>query len=70
MHFNVADAERGLELFPDDPEMLFFEACLHETLASPAIQEPLRKSETFDGRAALARPGASSTPRSVCCGVR
>jgi len=45
MHFVVADAERGLELFPNDPEILFFEGVLHETLASPAIQEPLRKSE-------------------------
>jgi hypothetical protein len=45
MHFMVADAERGLQLFPDDPEMLFFEGVLHETLAAPAIQEPLRKSE-------------------------
>jgi tetratricopeptide (TPR) repeat protein len=45
MHFMVADAERGLELFPDDPEILFFEGVLHEALASPAIQEPLRRSE-------------------------
>ena len=44
-HFNVPDADRGLELFPDDPEMLFLEGVLHETLASRAIQEPLRKSE-------------------------
>ena len=45
MHFMVADAERALELFPNDPEILFFGGVLHETLASPAIQEPLRKSE-------------------------
>ena len=47
MHFMVADAERGLELFPNDPEILFFEGVLHETLASPAIQEPLRKAENL-----------------------
>jgi tetratricopeptide (TPR) repeat protein len=45
MHFNVADAERGLELFPSDPEILFLEGVLHEALSSPAIQEPLRNSE-------------------------
>ena len=45
MHFNVEDAERGLELFPNDPEVLFLEGVLHEALSSPAIQEPLRKSE-------------------------
>jgi tetratricopeptide (TPR) repeat protein len=45
MHFNVMNVERGLELFPDDPEILFLEGVLHETLASPAIQEPMRQSE-------------------------
>jgi len=45
MHFNVTDVERGLELFPDDPEILFLEGVLHETLSSPAIQEPMRQSE-------------------------
>jgi hypothetical protein len=45
MHFNVADVERALELFPNDPEILFLEGVLHETLSSPAIQEPMRQSE-------------------------
>ena len=44
-HFNVKDATRGLELFPSDPEVLFFSGVFHETLASPGIQEPFRKSD-------------------------
>ena len=44
-HFNVGEATRGLELFPDDPETLFLQGVLHETLASPPIQEPFRSSD-------------------------
>jgi len=44
-HFNVQDAARGLELFQDDPEVLFFGGVLHETLAAENVQEPLRKSD-------------------------
>jgi tetratricopeptide (TPR) repeat protein len=44
-HFNVKDARRGLELFPSDPEILFFSGVFHETLASPGIQEPFRNSD-------------------------
>jgi len=43
-HFNVMDADRGLELFRDDPEVLFISGVLHETLAADTVQEPLRKS--------------------------
>jgi tetratricopeptide (TPR) repeat protein len=44
-HFNVKDVARGLDLFPNDPEMLFLGGVLHETLAAPAVQEPFRKSD-------------------------
>ena len=44
-HYNVKDVARGLELFPNDPEMLFLGGVLHETLAAPAVQEPFRKSD-------------------------
>jgi tetratricopeptide (TPR) repeat protein len=33
---------RGLAIFPTDPEILFFNACLHETYASPAAYSALR----------------------------
>jgi hypothetical protein len=46
-HFNVMDVERGLELFHDDPEVLFISGVLHETLAAETVQEPLRKSENL-----------------------
>jgi len=58
MHFMVADAERGLQLFPNDPEILFFEGVLHEALASPAIQEPLRKSEEVRRSARVGTAGS------------
>lgn len=44
-HFNVNDAAGGLALFPDDPELLFLAATLHETLAMANVQEPLRRAE-------------------------
>jgi tetratricopeptide (TPR) repeat protein len=44
-HFSVMDAERGVELFRDDPELLFIGGVLHETLAAETVQEPLRKSD-------------------------
>lgn len=46
-HFNVMDAERGLELFHDDPEVLFISGVLHETLAAETVQEPLRNSDSL-----------------------
>jgi len=45
--FKVMDAERGLELFRDDAEVLFIAGVLHETLAAETVQEPLRKSENL-----------------------
>jgi tetratricopeptide (TPR) repeat protein len=46
-HFNVRDVDRALELFRDDPEVLFISGVLHETLAAETVQEPLRKSENL-----------------------
>src|SRR6185503_7111067 len=57
MHFNVMNVERGLELFPEDPEILFLEGVLHETLASPAIQEPMRQSEEIRRSAGVRSAG-------------
>lgn len=36
--------DRALRLFPDDAEVLFQAGCLHETLASPRVQEVLRSA--------------------------
>ena len=46
MDFRVEIANRGLELFRDDPELLFLAAVMHETMASSAIQEPLRGADS------------------------
>jgi tetratricopeptide (TPR) repeat protein len=45
MQYNVMVASRGLELFRDDPELLFLGGAMHETFATPAIQEPLRGTD-------------------------
>jgi tetratricopeptide (TPR) repeat protein len=47
--FEVPHLERGLELFPDDPELLFLAGCLHETLASPRLQGFVRSVDLPDG---------------------
>jgi tetratricopeptide (TPR) repeat protein len=47
MQFNVGIANRGLEIFRDDPELLFLRGAMHETLASPAIQEALREADFY-----------------------
>jgi tetratricopeptide (TPR) repeat protein len=36
--YELGHLERALELFPDDPELHFFNGCLHETFASRRIQ--------------------------------
>jgi tetratricopeptide (TPR) repeat protein len=46
MDFSIEIANRGLEIFRDDPELLFLCAVMHETLASPAVQEPLRATDS------------------------
>ena len=45
MDFQIEIANRGLEIFRDDQELLFLCAVMHETLASPAVQEPLRDTD-------------------------
>jgi tetratricopeptide (TPR) repeat protein len=39
--FDVTHLQRALELFRDDPEILFLGGVVHEALASPRIQVPL-----------------------------
>jgi tetratricopeptide (TPR) repeat protein len=36
--------KRGLELFPDDGELLFQAGCLHESLAEPRVQEAMQSA--------------------------
>jgi tetratricopeptide (TPR) repeat protein len=36
--YELGHLERALELFPDDPELHFFNGCLHETFASRRVQ--------------------------------
>ncbi len=43
MH-DVVHFERALHLFPDDADIQFQAGCLHETLASPRVQEVLRSA--------------------------
>jgi tetratricopeptide (TPR) repeat protein len=45
VEYNVEVANRGVEIFRNDPELLFLRAVMHETLASPAIQEALRDAD-------------------------
>jgi tetratricopeptide (TPR) repeat protein len=45
MQFHPTIFNRGVELFPSDGEILFLAGALHETLASPAVQEPLRTAD-------------------------
>jgi|SRR5688572_694184 len=47
MQFNVRVANRGLEIFRNDPELLFLRGTMHETLASPAVQEALREADFY-----------------------
>ena len=35
---------RGFRLFPDDGDLLFFAACLHESLAEPRIQDAIQSA--------------------------
>jgi tetratricopeptide (TPR) repeat protein len=53
MQLDPVHFERELELFPKDPDVLFFAGALHETFASPRIQAALRQMKvprgvTFD----------------------
>jgi Tfp pilus assembly protein PilF len=36
--------DRGLQLFPDDAELLFLAGCLHESLAEPRIQDAMQSA--------------------------
>jgi tetratricopeptide (TPR) repeat protein len=45
MQLHPGIVARGLELFPSDPELLLLAGAFHETLASPAVQEPLRAAD-------------------------
>jgi VWFA-related protein len=42
--------DRAVELFPDDPHVLFLAACLHENFASPRIQSLARSIHVSDTR--------------------
>ena len=45
MQLHPGVVARGIELFPADPELVFLGGAFHETLASPAVQEPLRVAD-------------------------
>ena len=45
MQLHSGIVARGVELFPADPELVFLAGAFHETLASPAVQEPLRAAD-------------------------
>lgn len=42
-------SERGIALFPDDPLVLFNEACMNEALASPGVQDFIRETRLPGG---------------------
>lgn len=46
-YYGVGLAKRGAEIFRDDPELLFFDGVLHETLASPVVQEAFRGADYY-----------------------
>jgi tetratricopeptide (TPR) repeat protein len=46
-YYGVRLANRGLEIFRDDPELLFFDGAMHETLASPVVQEAFRGADFY-----------------------
>ena len=45
MQLHLGVVARAVELFPADPELLLLAGGFHETLASPAVQEPLRVAD-------------------------
>jgi hypothetical protein len=47
MQFALGTANRGLEIFRDDAEIHYLAGVLHETLASPAVQEPFRNTDYY-----------------------
>ena len=40
--YDIRHLERGRQLFPNDPDLLFLAGCQHETDASPGIQSSMR----------------------------
>lgn len=45
----IDHVDRAHELFPDDPDMLFLTACMHETFASSHIQSAVRSAVVPSG---------------------
>jgi tetratricopeptide (TPR) repeat protein len=47
MNFSVGTTNRGLEIFPDDAELLYLAGVMHEALASTAVQEAFRGADYY-----------------------
>jgi tetratricopeptide (TPR) repeat protein len=47
MQFTVGITNRSLEIFRNDAEMLFLAGVMHETLASPGVQEAFREADYY-----------------------
>jgi len=45
----IDHVDRAHELFPDDPDVLFLTACMHETFASPHMQSAVRSAVVPSG---------------------
>lgn len=56
--WDVLLLDRGLDLFPDDPILRWFEGCQHEAYAAPLYQEFMRR---FDGQRSRPDIAAAST---------
>ena len=47
MQFAVSTTNRALDIFRDDAEVLYLAGVMHETLASPAVQEAFRGTDYY-----------------------
>lgn len=62
-HYDTAHLDRGLDLFPHDPDILFLGGCQHETYAGTSLQNATRSAALPTGFALSIASGPSELRR-------